>query len=143
MCHFVRGLACKRNRVHRELRRLFNEGFSSSVLPVGETGHIRTHCSYWFGFLHDSSVNLLCRLSFPASVCILVSSVQLHRVWVNDFGFFFEVESLFMVLVRRLTVLVCEVLLIGREKLRIRITNKTVGAPRFACSFIPHRKTRI
>ena len=67
--------------------------------------------------------------SFLASVCIFVSSLQIHLVRINDFGFFLKVESVLMVLNLSLSDSITVILFVIREDiLWIRVSHESISA---------------
>ena len=68
-------------------------------------------------------------LSFLASVCIFVSSLQIHFVGIYDFGFFLKVESVLMVLNLSLCDSITVILFVIREDiLWIRVSHESISA---------------
>ena len=68
-------------------------------------------------------------LSFGTSVCIFVSSLQIHFVWINDFGFFLKVESVFVVLNLSVSDPITVVLFVIREDiLWVWVSHESVSA---------------
>lgn len=68
-------------------------------------------------------------LSFLASVCIFVSSLQIHLVRIYDFGFFLKVESVLMVLNLSLSDSITVILFVIREDiLWIRVSHESISA---------------
>ena len=68
-------------------------------------------------------------LSFLASVCIFVSSLQIHFVRIYDFGFFLKVESVLMVLNLSLSDSITVILFVIREDiLWIRVSHESISA---------------
>ena len=67
--------------------------------------------------------------SFLASVCIFVSSLQIHLVRINDFGFFFKVESVLMVLNLSVSNPVTVILfVVGEDILWVWVSHESVSA---------------
>lgn len=140
----VGGLSCKWNAVYRVLRCLFDEWLCHSVLPIWETGHVRTHCSERFLLLHHSSVSLLRWQTLASFKCIACGRVQVHSVRVDDFAFLFKVERLLVIFVWRLRRLIRVVLLVVGKQFRIRVPDKAVSATGIASgTFITDRQSRV
>ena len=67
--------------------------------------------------------------SFLASVCIFVSSLQIHLVRINDFGFFLKVESVLVVLNLGVSDSIAVVLfVIGEDILWVRVSHESISA---------------
>ena len=81
-------------------------------------------CCFCYLFLFG-----LGRFSFFASICILIGRLEVHFVGINDFGFFFKIESFFMVFDVSFFVCVAEILfVVGENILRVGVSDESICA---------------
>lgn len=143
MCLFVCRLSLKRKRVYRELRTLLNKNIFLSVVPIREASHIRTHGCKRLALFYDASVYRLCRLSFTTFKCLGSCGLEVHLVGINDFCFFFQVESFLMAFKHGLRSSVGKVLFVVGKKLRVGVAHESVCTARVAHAFVANRQFNV
>lgn len=117
----------ERQRIDRVLRSLFVENIFLSVVPVGETGHVRTHLNNGFGAFNDFLLIRISWQAFLAGVSVCCRRTKVHLVRIDNLCLFLQIECLLVTLNMNFFCFVWKILLIVREQLWVRITDKPVS----------------
>jgi len=81
-----------------------------SVVPVRETGHVRTHLHDGLWLFLETAFWRIFGETLSARVHLIMRRGQVHSMWIDDLRFFLQVERLLVVLHSRLRVLIREAL---------------------------------
>jgi hypothetical protein len=90
----VARLSLERKRVEWVLRMLLVKNVILPIFPVGEVLLIGALADDWFSLIIRSFYYSFFRLNPEVFVGIVTCCSQIHFVRVDDFGFFFKIESL-------------------------------------------------
>lgn len=123
----IRRWALERKRIVRILRLSFMINILMSIVPIRETRLIRT-CLLCRGITLFSSFNYFCLwLNLKRFICYFICCRKFHFMRIDDFMFFFRVESLFLGYNKTLIIFWMKLLLIiGVHCLWIRIFHKSI-----------------
>jgi hypothetical protein len=136
----VGGMTLEGQRVVRVLGALLVEDVFLSVVPVGETGHVRTHLHNGLWLFLQTAFWCIFGETLSTRVNLIMRRGEIHSMRVDNLRFFLQVERLLMVLHCCLCVLVWEALAVVGEQLRVGIANESISASSHASTFIPSRQ---
>jgi hypothetical protein len=125
---FIVWISFEGQRIKWKLGVLFMVDVFFTIIPIGELCCIRASLLHWCIILFNWSFLFLLRCYFKVLKYSLICSCCVHWMRVNDFMFFFYVESI--LLLKNLCVFklfIVFFLVVSYQTFRIRVSNKSIS----------------